>query len=321
MDEDVLVGREREMTDLERRLAAAGAGNGALVLAEGDAGAGKTALARSLVRRARKAGMRVAWGACLEGEGAAPYRPWAQVLRDVGKPGFPLLDPAVGEARSRFQLFDDVIEVLRTVSEERGLLVVLDDLHWADVPSMRLLQAVASAVADSRLLVVGLYRGRETFPYAELGGVLRAILRERAAAQVTLGGLAPDEVAQLVARALGRPADRALLRAVQERSEGNPLFVLELLRLADGSGRLEAGLPGGIREVIGRRLDRLPPATRQAMRQASVLGREFTSGFVPVRSRTRGGPAAKRPTWVAAGATPRWSRTRPPCCGASPTHR
>jgi hypothetical protein len=169
---------------------------------------------------------------------------------------------------------------------ERGLLLVLDDLHWADVPSVRLLQALAAAAADSRLLVVGLYRSRETFRYAELADMLRAIMRERATSLVTLGVLAPAEVAELAARALGRRPDETLLRVVQQRAEGNPLFVLELLRLLAASrpiGAWPSGnlrLPDTIREVIGRRLDRLPPATRQVLRHAAVVGRDVTPALL-----------------------------------------
>jgi tetratricopeptide (TPR) repeat protein len=275
----VFVGRGRELADFDRRLAAARAGSGALVLVEGEAGAGKTALAYSLVGRARRAGVRVAWGACLEGEGAAAYRPWVQILRELGESVSLLLDPAGGEAGSRFHVFDDVVEALRTAAGDCGLLLVVDDLHWADVPSMRLLQAVASTAADSRLLVVGLYRGREAFPRGELADALRAVARERAATRTTLGGLTPPEIAELATRTLGRRPDDALVRMVQRRAEGNPLFVLELVRLVEASGS-DARLPDSVREVIGRRLDRLPPASRRLLQQAAVLGREFTTSVL-----------------------------------------
>jgi len=283
VDEDVLVGRASELADFDGRLAGARVRRGGLVLVEGEPGVGKTALAHSMVGRARRGGMRTAWGACLEGEGAAAYRPWVQILRELGESGSALLDPvdpAVGDAGSRLYLFDDIVETLRAAAAERGLLLVLDDLHWADVPSVRLLQALATAAADSRLLVVGLYRSRETFRYAELSDVLRAIMRERATSLLTLGVLAPAEVAELATRALGRRPNETLLRVVQQRAEGNPLFVLELLRLLAASGWVGAWppdshrLPDTIREVISRRLDRLPPATRQVLRQAAVLGRD-----------------------------------------------
>ncbi|MGI5290258.1 ATP-binding protein [Nonomuraea polychroma] len=284
MDQDVLIGRDRELADFTRLLEAARAGSGALVLVEGVAGVGKTALAHALVRRAREAGMRVAWGACLEGEGAAPYWPWVQILRAVGVSAAQLVDPVDGAAGNRFQLFDGVVEVLRSASAEHGLVLVLDDLHWADVPSLRLLHWVASTVADSAMLVVGLYRGREIASYADAAAVfetgLQAMRRERATTQIVLGGLAPGEITELATRTFRRRMDDVLLRAVRERCEGNPFFVLELLRLAGASGHVEGGVPSGIREVIGRRLARLAPAARQTMRQASVLGREFSAGLL-----------------------------------------
>jgi DNA-binding CsgD family transcriptional regulator len=294
VDQHVLVGRADELAALDGRLAGARAGRGGLVLVDGEPGVGKTALAHSVVGRARRAGMRAAWGACLEGEGAAAYRPWIHILRELGESSASLLDPVdpgVGVVGSRFHLFDDIVETLRAAAATRGLLLVLDDLHWADVPSVRLLQALAAAAADSRLLVVGLYRGRETFRYAELPDALHAIMRERATSLVGLGVLAPAEVAELASNALGHRPDEALLRVVQQRAEGNPLFVLELLRLLAASGTVGAPqvdslrLPDTIREVIGRRLDRLPPATRRVLRHAAVIGRDVPPALLAALAR------------------------------------
>jgi predicted ATPase len=124
---------------------------------------------------------------------------------------------------SRDHVFDVVVDMLNTAAGECGALLVVDDLHWADVPSIRLLQAIPSRSTDTRLLAVGLYRGREAYPYPELADGLGAIRRERGTTVLRLGGLTPDEVADLVARRLGRRPDDAFLRLV-ERAEGNPLF-------------------------------------------------------------------------------------------------
>lgn len=278
--DEPLVGRERELAVLERRFEAARSGAGSSVLIEGEAGAGKTALAHELVQRVRRAGMRAVWGACLEGEGASPYWPWLQILREPGESGDALLHPSGGEGGSRYHIFDDIVDVLRGHSSEHGLLIVVDDLHWADVPSMRLAQAVAATAPDSSLLVVGLYRGREVYPCPELADGLRSIRRERATTMMTLGGLTPDEVAELAVRRLGHRADEDSVRWMLDRAEGNPLFVLELVRLVEATGRAEPRLPESVGEVIGHRLRRLPPTTREALRLAAVLGREFTPALL-----------------------------------------
>jgi len=277
MDRDVFVGRERELGLLERRLADAGASDGGLVLVDGEPGMGKTALGHELTRRARAAGLVTCWGACWEGEGAPAYRPWAQILRGLGAAPDRLLAP---DGETRFRLFDEVVGLLRAAAARDGMLVVLDDLHWADVPSMRLLQVLASEVAACRLLVVGLYRIGEVYPHAELARVLQAIQRERSTTRMRLGGLRPAEVEQLATWTLDRPPPDALLRAVERRAEGNPLFVLELVRLAATSGAADRSLPADVRGVIARRLDRMPPATRRLLRQASVLGRDFSIGLL-----------------------------------------
>ncbi|MQY04810.1 hypothetical protein ACRB68_28720 [Actinomadura sp. RB68] len=258
----MFVGRERELAFLEERLAEALAGEGGVVLVEGDAGAGKTALAHVLGRRARAGGVRTAWGTCLEGEGAAPYRPWAQIVRTLRLPG---LDLAGG---SRPRLFDQVAEAVRDAAGS-GLLLVLDDLHWADPSSLALLRVVAAEAADMPLLLVGLYRGPEP-------PELRAVLRERACSHIALGGLSPGEVGRLAAWTLGRDLDERALAGLRDRSGGNPLFVLELLKLIRVTGRAGGGLPQGVREVIEERTGRLGAPAARALRQAAVLGREFS---------------------------------------------
>lgn len=277
MDPEDFVGREHELGALERHLTAARSGEGRVVLVDGEPGMGKTALAHELVRRARAAGVVTAWGACMESDGAPPYRPWMQILRALGLPSERVL---AADAASRFQLFDEVVDLLRARAGPDGLLLVLDDLHWADVPSALLLQVLASEVAGCRLLVVGLYRRTEVYPRAELTRLLPAVLRERATSGLALHGLAPGEVKELVARKVRRPLGPELLRAVQRRAEGNPLFVVELARLAATSDPTELTLAEEVRAVIGRRLDRLPEETRGVLRAAAVLGRELSLGLL-----------------------------------------
>lgn len=281
----VFVGRAAELGALDQGLAAARGGDGGLILIHGDPGMGKSALAAQAVRLAHAAGMRTRWGRCLEGEGAAPYRPWTQILADLDATDL----TEASDTDSRFRLFDEVADALRRAAEPDGLLIVIDDLHWADVPSLRLLQVLASAVARSRLLVVGLYRRTEVHPRDEVAAVIGAVLREPAASSLPLSGLAPSEVASLIRQTLpaapdGKltrqtlPAtpDDALIAAVERRAEGNPLFAVELARYAAIAGA--ADLPASVRGVIADRLGRLKPASREALRAAAVLGREFSAG-------------------------------------------
>ncbi|HET6211296.1 MAG TPA: hypothetical protein VFE14_00335, partial [Micromonosporaceae bacterium] len=152
-------------------------------------------------------------------------------------------------------------------------MVVVDDLHWADVPSLRLLHVVSSAVSGSRLFVVGLYRRVEVYSRQEVAGVLAAILREPATSSLPLERLAPGEVAELARGTLTSAPDQALLAAVERRAEGNPLFVVELVRFAVAARTTD--LPSSVRTVIGDRLGQLPPDSQHALRAAAVLGREF----------------------------------------------
>jgi ATP/maltotriose-dependent transcriptional regulator MalT len=277
VEHGTFVGREPELAVLGRGLAEACDGGGCVVLVEGEAGMGKTVLAHELTQRARQEGLITCWGGCLEAEGAPPYFPWTQILRALGVSTDMLLAP---DEDSRFRRFYEVVEVLRTASGKRGMLLVLDDLHWADVPSMRLLQLVASQLTGFRLLIVGLYRSTEFRPGGELTQVLSALQRDRATSRLTMSGLATREIEELATHVLRRRPDDAFLRAVEQRTEGNPLFVVELVRLAASSGAGQGWLPAGVREVIARRFDRMPEATRHVLRQASVLGRDFSLGLV-----------------------------------------
>ncbi|WP_405393786.1 ATP-binding protein [Microbispora hainanensis] len=286
-----LVGRGRELAEAETRLSGVRAGSGAVVLVEGEAGAGKTAFANALTRRARAAGHATAWGSCLEVEPGAPFRPWLQILHAIRAPATGLDEPADASV-TRYRRFDAVVEALRDRATGDGLLLVLDDLHAADLGSLRLLQHVASEAADLPLMLLALFRDGQAG--TDRHEVLSAVGRERGAHRIRLGALAAGDVTELATRAAAGPLDAATLRAIGERSGGNPLFVVELARLAGTGERL----PRGIRATIGRRLDALPADTRLLLRRASVHGREFDAATLAATVRltrdetvTRLGPA------------------------------
>ncbi|MFI6482771.1 ATP-binding protein [Nonomuraea sp. NPDC050663] len=255
MARDLFVGRGSELARIAGLMAA---DRGSLLLVDAEPGMGKTALADEAVGRAQAEGWTTLWGGCPESEGAPPYWPWIQILRALGGREGVLAE--AGPDDNRFAMFDRVIGELRRAEP---VLVVLDDLHWADPASLRLLQVLSAGLDGHRMLVLGLHRRGAG------GEILTSIGRERSVHRLTLGGLSQAEVERL---AFGRTPDRGLVRSVVERCEGNPFFALELLRLSRDSGEL----PGELRQVIGRRLDAASEPARRLLRAASVLGREFT---------------------------------------------
>jgi class 3 adenylate cyclase/tetratricopeptide (TPR) repeat protein len=307
-DRLAFVGRGAERASLDAALDRALGGQGQLVLVGGEAGIGKTRIAEELAADARAREARVVWGRCHEGEGTPAYWPWRQALRayasarpatalaaEVGPERAELTqlvpELAGAEARrtpasldpemARFRLFDAVSGFLRSASAEAGLVVVLDDLHWADQASLLLLEFVARELVDSRLLLVGTYRDIEVDRRHRLSSTLAELFRQPVTCRVTLGGLGQAEVGSFISNVAGiRPTDD-LVTAVHNQTEGNPYFVSELVRLLVAEHRLEAsgllagGIPEGIRHVIGRRLNRLSEDVNTSLAVASVQGREF----------------------------------------------
>jgi hypothetical protein len=297
------VGRSAAIRELGAGLDAAETGRGALVLVSGEPGIGKTRLCIEFGRHARSRGARVAWGACWEGEGAPAYWPWVQVLRDLTEPredDSPLAlgalppdvaaliagessaaEPGLDPAQARFRLFDALSAVLVQATADRPLVVILDDLHWADTPSLLALCFLAGELAGSRLFVLGTYRDVEVAegdPLIETLGPLGGLTRH-----VPLSGLEHQEVGALVALATGTDPEPELVRSVVRRTGGNPFFVGELLRLAGAEGTsvalvaesADASVPPGVREVVRRRLRRLSEPARRVLEAAAVLGQEF----------------------------------------------
>ena len=218
------------------------------------------------------------------GAGAADI---AEVVSDV-KERLPDLSPPPqldSPEQARFRLFDSITAFLKSASQKQPLVLVLDDLHWADQPSLLLLQFLARELGNSRLLLVGTYRDMELSRQHPLAESLGELTRERLFQRVLLRGLSQQDVGRFIEVAAGVDPPPSLAEAVHTQTEGNPLFVTEVVRLLVQEGELtqESGardswtvrIPEGVREVIGRRLNRLSQRCNETLTIASIVGREF----------------------------------------------
>ncbi len=268
------VGRERERALLAGGLRAALDGAGQVVLLAGEPGVGKSRLAEEVSAQAVNLGMRRCWGRATEHEGSPPYWPFRQVCRDLGTELLPAeTGDGAGEGE-RFRVFEAVADGLAAAAAPGGLLVVLDDLQWADPASLRLLVHLAATAARARLLLLATYRDTETGGREPLRQALAALAREPSVTRLRLVGLTETEVGALLAGVAGRPVPGATTAAVSRRSQGNPFFVAELGRLlAERPGaRADADLPDGVRDAVLGRLDQLAAPARRVVAAAAVLG-------------------------------------------------
>jgi DNA-binding SARP family transcriptional activator len=313
VDRHALVGRSVELAYLDRCWREANEGQRALVLLTGDAGIGKTRTAAELAAHAQGEGAVVLYGRFDE-ETLTPYQPVVEMLRgwSAGAPldslrerlgpraaelsillpefGPPPADHMAPGAISgpeadaqRYRFFDAVAALIGEVGADGPVMLVFDDLHWADRPTLQLLRHLVRSPAPRRVLFVGTYRESEVsdrHPLHELVGDLR---REGTLRRLELSGLAESEVGELVAELASAPATESFVHALAGETEGNPFFIEEVVRhIRDTAGALteevtleEAGVPDGVREVTARRLRRLTEPTRAVLLVASVIGREF----------------------------------------------
>lgn len=279
----MFVGRDVELKGLEAALAAAMGGEGALALISGEPGIGKSRLAEELSRRAAARGACVVWGRAWEGEGTPAYWPWLEILRALGDDArtAPVVERARGaaaelsalldgrgmarDAYARFRLLDEIRGVLGTASSEVPLVLVLDDLHAADTPSLDLLAFVARGLRGMRALVLGTTRDERFVGRLE---ALAKVARE--ASPMPLVRLRAEDVARWVEADAPQLRERA--SELCDTAGGNPLFVSELI-VAWRHDELER-TPLGIRDAIRAHLARVPPAARRLLEVASVFGRD-----------------------------------------------
>jgi len=303
------VGRDAELGELVAALDGAFAGRGRLFLLVGEPGIGKSRLAQELAAQAAARGARVLVGRCWEAGGAPAYWPWVESLRsyvceresealrdELGagateiaeimpevRRAFPdLPTPVALESEgARFRLFDAIANFLGRASASRPIVLVLDDLHAADAPSLLLLQYLARGLGSSRMVVVGACQDVDPVPGASLTAMLAGLAREPVTRRVRLHGLSEPDIEELVELTASELASPELAGALHARTEGNPLFVAETIRLLTAEGgpgtkaKRTIAVPETVRDVIARRLTHLSVDCNAMLGVASVLGRDF----------------------------------------------
>lgn len=315
----IFVGRRRELDELSAMLEDIRQGGGSwLVVVSGEAGIGKTRIAERFADGAKELGFEVLWGRSLEERGGVPYWPWVQVLRALirtsedevlsheagpGAADIATVVPELGERlgvkppdplataeQDRFRLFDSIAAFLQRAAERVPLLILLDNLHWAGRPSLLLLEFLATALADSPIIVVGTYRGNEVSRNHPLFETLGTLNRGSRFRRYQLKGLSVEDVRQYLKLTVGGDHSSALAEPIHRETEGNSFFVTEVIRLLQAEGvfgRLSSAssksikeplivdIPEGVREVIGKRLNHLSAACNQVLSAAAVIGRQF----------------------------------------------
>ena len=314
------VGRLAERARLQELWGQVREGSLRLALICGEAGVGKTRLSTHLALTAHGQGATVLYGRCDEDLGV-PYQPWVQALGYLVKEApRPVVDahverfggdlarlvPGLGDRLSelraprqsdpeteRYLLYAAAAGLLEGASEQEPVVLVLDDLHWADAPTLSLLRHVVAAGSSMRVLVIGTYRDSDLSREHPLAALLADLHREQGVHRLKLTGLEPEDVVTLMEATAGHELDedwRALARAITRETAGNPFFAGELLRHLTESGAIaqddggrwrlvgevsDLGLPQSVREVIGRRVERLGADARTALSAAAVIGRDF----------------------------------------------
>ncbi|HEV2784133.1 MAG TPA: AAA family ATPase, partial [Actinophytocola sp.] len=311
-----LVGRDRELGELRSVLRDARGGRPRVVLISGEAGIGKTSLARAIVDDARAAGGAALWATAVADDGAPAFWPWRTLLTthvqrtephalaaQIGQGGAQLCRlvpelrqrlPGLGllpapEEGGRYPLFLAVAGLLGAVAGAGPLTVVLDDLPSADTDSLLLFEFLAEEIREGSLLLVATVRSGTGGRSDRLPQAVAELVRRPGARLLPVEGLARPAVRRLVEVVAGRAVPAAAVEAIHRRTEGNPFFVTELVRLLVARGRLDdaalavggdATIPPGVEAVVAGRLAALTEPCRMALRTGAVIGRSFPVGLL-----------------------------------------
>ncbi|WP_168929277.1 BTAD domain-containing putative transcriptional regulator [Nocardioides sp. GY 10113] len=272
-----LVGREAQLAALDAVLSEADRGVPQFVTVRGEPGAGKTRLGTEFALRARERGALVLVGRCSQEEDAPPLWPWLQALGEAVA-GLGLPSAAGGDHdAARFALAESIRTTLAGLATDRTVVLGLEDLHWADPSTLRVLRHLAAHLDTGRLMVVGTWRRGARQRVRPLAEAAEALAR-RHAVDLELTGLSPEESSRLLADVAG-VTDPEVAAALHRRTDGNPFFLIEYGRLARDEGSdlptLMARVPATVAAVVDRRIAQLPATSTGALTAAAVIGREF----------------------------------------------
>ncbi|HEY2224075.1 BREX system ATP-binding domain-containing protein [Actinomycetospora sp.] len=311
-------GRDRELGALLGQVDTAAAGRGGVALVRGDAGVGKTHLLAELAERARARGAHVLSGRCIEGAGAAPFQPFAEALEahfdgtDV-PPAVAALEmllirtrrtpstepgPALQPDEVRLRLLDGVARFVADLARTAAVVLLLDDLHWADDGTVAMVRHAARSTVKHRVLVVGAFRDGEIGEAHPLSDALGALRSDAECTTLRLAGIDRHAVEGLLSATVGAPVADDVVAAVSDETGGNPFFAREIVRQLHEDGQLAPGadgrlrtelplsaVPDGVREVISRRRRRLTAAANRLLDAASAIDGPFP--FDPIRQVAR----------------------------------
>jgi DNA-binding SARP family transcriptional activator len=301
-----LVGRAQELATLRRTLGPALAGGSGIGVVEGEPGVGKTRLLEEIAAEAERQKALVVWGRCLDGDGTPAMWPWMQAIgalldnlaapererwhagelvRLVEPPDDAGAVPMIPDSGSRFRLFEQVVTVIGESSARRPVLLILDDLQWADTASLQLFSHVAARL-PAGTAVIGALRDRAPAPGSELSRTLAAVSRVSGHRRVRLGPLGPGEAIELIRLETGLDPDPGAAGSIHARTAGNPFFIRELSRLLADDGALTdaAGahevVPATVHDIVVDRMSGLDPDARDLLQTAALIGRDIDLGLL-----------------------------------------
>jgi tetratricopeptide (TPR) repeat protein len=312
-----LVGRETELDSLRQHWREAQQGHAQLVLISGEPGVGKTRLANELIAYGRLHGGRILQGGCYEYEAMVPYLPFAEALRDwvhgqateslqdkLGSVATELAklapeiearlspltpNPSLSPEQERMRLFDNFARFLQNHAAEKGLLLFLDDLHWADRGTLSMVHYLLRRLRNERVLILGGYREVELDRTHPLAAALVEWNRERLVTRIQLGRLTKYDCGELLAGMFEQEEiTPEFTEAIFRETEGNPFFIEEVVKALIDSGQIyrenlewqrgdiaDLAIPQSIKEAIGRRLNRLSTESTEVLQHAAILGKVF----------------------------------------------